>query len=713
MLSFSPDSSHFEHTLIIVGGWWYRNPGSPGGNWTRNSIGEPLNNMATVYDFDTDGALDVLGTGGRGSDDNDSFAWARNDGAGNFTIYENIDDGDGPILQGTTVNRFQANRPLEVILSWNTGETATQFLTVPADPLNDRWLWQVISPVSQGEGLDSADMDRDGDQDIILGTKWLRIDPEGWTPFTLHNPSSGESDRVHLVDMDRDGDLDAVMGYGHDPVGKLAWYERPDDITSLWTEHLVANLVNPQSVDVADMDRDGDLDIVVGEHNLSEPDKAQLIIYENTDSHGGSWTPYIIHVGDEHHDGTQLVDIDNDGDLDIVSTGWVQTRVLLYENLAIGGGLVNSPPTADAGPDQTVIDDDGDEQEAVSLDGSASFDEGEIVQYSWRFDGGEVATGIAPQLTLPLGDHLITLQVTDDQGAATVDSVRISVRSREPTILNQPREAVVLQGASAVFAVEASGATPLSYQWQRNGADIDGATGAEYTQQATALSDSGSEFRVIITNEVGTVTSADPRLRVLGSRSDDFNSCGLNDLLWTFHDPQANSNGASTLTVDGKQLVLSVPGSVNHDVWTSGIEAPHALLPVADENFEFEVKFDSPVEVGYQLQGVLVLQDEKILYALMFSMTALISVCSASASSMASLRSGLTGPFLRAERRSIFAWRVSAPHGKPRTPTTALAGPAALRTALTTFSRRLARVSLQAMSVEMGRRLRSICRLTT
>jgi len=40
----------------------------------------------------------------------------------------------------------------------------------------------------------------------------------------------------------------------------------------------------------------------------------------------------VASIGDEHHDGTQIIDIDNDGDKDIVSVGWSNSLVLLYMN---------------------------------------------------------------------------------------------------------------------------------------------------------------------------------------------------------------------------------------------------------------------------------------------------------------------------------------------------------------------------------------------
>jgi hypothetical protein len=53
------------------------------------------------------------------------------------------------------------------------------------------------------------------------------------------------------------------------------------------------------------------------------------------------WNRHLVYTGDEHHDGAQVVDIDNDGDLDIISIGWTHNRVVLYENMASAG---TSPP---------------------------------------------------------------------------------------------------------------------------------------------------------------------------------------------------------------------------------------------------------------------------------------------------------------------------------------------------------------------------------
>ncbi|MHC4538236.1 MAG: FG-GAP repeat domain-containing protein [Planctomycetota bacterium] len=96
------------------------------------------------------------------------------------------------------------------------------------------------------------------------------------------------------------------------------------------------NPVNRIRIDDLDMDRDGGLDVIVGEHSPPKPQDCRLLIFENTDGAGTAWSSHLIHKGDEHHQGAQAVDIDGDVDLDIISVGWMHNKVLLYENKCVG-----------------------------------------------------------------------------------------------------------------------------------------------------------------------------------------------------------------------------------------------------------------------------------------------------------------------------------------------------------------------------------------
>lgn len=321
---------------VIAGGYWYPNPGSAAGNWVRTDIGPGLGNAVAVYDFDNDGDLDLFGTKANG-DASGGFNWAQNDGSGNFTVHENIQpEGlNGDFLQGVTVARFGPNQsgPLSIAISWHRAEQGVQMITVPANPASQTWTWQQISSSSQDEHLSTGDIDGDGDLDISMGTKWLQNNNGSWAEHTLFSPT-GKPDRNKLIDIDKDGDVDSVVGYeAISKNGTLAWYENPGgaNATNLWTEHVVATIIGPMSLDVADMDDDGDLDIITGEHFTNNPASAKTYVFEN-DGTAINWIPHVVYTGDEHHVGTQTADFDGDGILDITSIGWVTNTVTLYIN---------------------------------------------------------------------------------------------------------------------------------------------------------------------------------------------------------------------------------------------------------------------------------------------------------------------------------------------------------------------------------------------
>ena len=256
-----------------------------------------------------------------------------------FTIHGNIEEAFGTYLQGVAVGEFVSGS-LEVALSWHKSERGLQMITVPADPVSEVWVWREISNTSFHEGIDAADIDADGDLDLLLGTSWLRNDtPAGSTtrtagPWTLHllHETGLEPDRNLLADINADGRMDAVIGYeAIGKPGKLAWYEQPEQATDPWSERFIAEILGPMSVSVVDMDEDGDYDIVAGEHT-KVGQVASLYLFENLDGRGQSWVSQLVSTGYEHHMGAQVVDLDLDGDKDVYSIGWTHSSLLAYEN---------------------------------------------------------------------------------------------------------------------------------------------------------------------------------------------------------------------------------------------------------------------------------------------------------------------------------------------------------------------------------------------
>src|SRR5208283_4132224 len=104
-------------------------------------------------------------------------------------------------------------------------------------------------------------------------------------------------------------------------------------------------------------------------------------------------------------------------------------------------------------------------------------------------------------------------------GAKTSNAATLTVTAAAvaPTITTQPVSQAVTAGQTATFSVVATGTAPLTYQWQKNGANIAGATSASYTTPATTTADNGSTFQVVVTNAAGAKTSNAATLTVTSS----------------------------------------------------------------------------------------------------------------------------------------------------------------------------------------------------
>src|SRR5579863_997762 len=76
-----------------------------------------------------------------------------------------------------------------------------------------------------------------------------------------------------------------------------------------------------------------------------------------------------------------------------------------------------------------------------------------------------------------------------------------------PTISSQPASVKIIAGQTATFNVAANGTAPMSYQWNKNGAAISGATSSAYTTPAETTADNNAQFTVAVSNSAGSATS--------------------------------------------------------------------------------------------------------------------------------------------------------------------------------------------------------------
>ena len=114
-------------------------------------------------------------------------------------------------------------------------------------------------------------------------------------------------------------------------------------------------------------------------------------------------------------------------------------------------------------------------------------------------------------MRFPFSLRLSAIFLSASLGACATPSDAPSARhlsATPPAITLQPQSQSVPPGATATFTVSADGTAPLTYQWQKNGVEIGGATANTYTSPATAAGDNGSIFAVIVSNAAGQTVSS-------------------------------------------------------------------------------------------------------------------------------------------------------------------------------------------------------------
>lgn len=139
------------------------------------------------------------------------------------------------------------------------------------------------------------------------------------------------------------------------------------------------------------------------------------------------------------------------------------------------------------------------------------------------------ANGIDYAFAGDTANNIVDLKVGPDgslyylaRGTSTNDGrvyrIEYFLNQTPPTITQNPQDVLVAVGESAQFQCAAHGSLPLRYQWQRNLVNIPGATASKYTLPVTTMNDNGADFRCIVSNDGGSVTSASAELTVINGQ---------------------------------------------------------------------------------------------------------------------------------------------------------------------------------------------------
>lgn len=182
--------------------------------------------------------------------------------------------------------------------------------------------------------MSAADLDGDGDQDAVSASfnddtvAWYENTAGNGSAWTTHilSTSAAGAVSVFATDLDRDGDVDVLATWnGADTV---AWYENTAGDGSVWTTHLVTTAADgPESVAAADMDGDGDVDVLSASYG-----DGTVAWYENTSGDGTTWVTHPLSTSSPGASEVLATDLDGDGDADVVATSAGDDAVAWYDD---------------------------------------------------------------------------------------------------------------------------------------------------------------------------------------------------------------------------------------------------------------------------------------------------------------------------------------------------------------------------------------------
>ena len=133
------------------------------------------------------------------------------------------------------------------------------------------------------------------------------------------------------------------------------------------------------------------------------------------------------------------------------------------------------------------------------------------LDYQWFFNTTRLPEGTGPSLLLTnvqSGDAgQYSVVISNALGMATSTVATLSVQPALPVVLEQPQSQGVFPGFGAAFTAAAVGTDPLGYQWQFNGTNIAGAMASILAFSSAQVQNAGT-YRVVVTNALGSVTSA-------------------------------------------------------------------------------------------------------------------------------------------------------------------------------------------------------------
>jgi hypothetical protein len=294
---------------------------------------------ALLVDLDQDGATDVISST-EGKTKKVLIHWAPTNPA-NYadstqwetqTLYE-----DGSQWMFATTMDIDGKHGPDIVIGGKNTDGKLGWLESPADPRDiSSWKFHVLSPVGWTMSLLTKDMDGDGDFDILLsdrkgqtnGIRWFENPGKNYQmliqPWTIHWIADHLDDPMFIDtrDLDDDGIEEIAVPYYKDDIGFISIFQTKD--RQNWIEYPITypqNMGRAKALAFGDMNIDGKIDLVLSTEHASA-DRSGVVWLEYQDTwYNPNWKFHDVSGPDGiKFDLNLLLDLDADGDLDILNT---------------------------------------------------------------------------------------------------------------------------------------------------------------------------------------------------------------------------------------------------------------------------------------------------------------------------------------------------------------------------------------------------------
>lgn len=367
----------------------------------------------------------------------------------------------------------------------------------------------------------ATDIDGDGDVDVLSATGCHN--EIVWYENTNGEGVFGERQLitsvaqyalcVYAADMDSDGDMDVISASRDDD--KIAWYKN-DGNGNFGVQLIVSNAINgARSVCASDLDGDGDMDLLSGAYTGNI-----IAWHENINGEGNFSEPKIITNLVDNVMSVFASDLDGDEDLDVLSASYDDNKIAWYENIDSEGDFGNQEiisSSCDGAADIYSLDMDNDGDIDV-LSGSIRSDKilwHENTDGNGNFEKEHIVSSI---LHGPSSIYAIDLNGDNDTDILSVfeeDDKVVWFENLTLEIISQPQSRKICPGSNTTFEILAKDAT--DYQWQVNVGNgfhdlinnntYSGVTTDVLYITAAGITMAGSQYRCVLSNPGGNLVT--------------------------------------------------------------------------------------------------------------------------------------------------------------------------------------------------------------